>query len=101
MDVVELERPADERVVFERDRRDGGTARWRTQQIQKPRVGRGAAIFLRRPPERFQERRRVEDVATGPLGPIGVRHADDGYLVEVAVAGRLIVEQMEAAAGLL
>ena len=59
--------------------------------------GRGPPILFRRPAERFQQAGRIEDVAPRRLRPLAFDQADDGQVVEVAIARGLIVEKIDAA----
>ena len=96
--LVELQRTRHDGVVVEREGGHRRPASRRRQQVEEPRVGGGAPILLGRPAERLEQRRRIENVAPRPLGPVLVDHADNRHIVEIAVAGGLIVEQVHGAA---
>ena len=72
-------------------RRDGDR-----RSIHKPRRGRAALIAFRRPAERREHPRRIEDVAARPFRPLALDHADDRDGVEIAESGRVGVQQVNA-----
>ena len=62
----------------------------------KPRPRRGEPIGFVRPAELRQQRRRIEDAAPDPLGPIVLDEPDQAQLVDVRVGGCRRVEQQHA-----
>ena len=53
------------------------------------------AVLFRRPAERGQQRRGIENVSFRPIRPLALDKADKGNLVELAVSRRLIVDELD------
>ena len=72
--------------------------RRRSQQVEKARFRGRPPVFLRRPSQRLQQDRRVEDVANPRLRPVVLDQPDDDHVVEGAITRGLIVDEMHVRA---
>ena len=83
-------------VVLEREGRYRHPPARKAEQIVKPRPRRGAPVGFVRPSELRQERRRIEDAAPDPLGPVLLDESDESHLVDVGVGRCRRIEQQHA-----
>ena len=94
IELLEEGRGLDDRIVLEAERGHRHLARRELQQVEERRARRRDPVALGRPPEPGEERGRVEDVARGAAGPVGLDEADQVDAVEATVARRVRVEQV-------
>ena len=96
-DVVHERRRGHDRIVFERERRDGNLAGRQPQEIVEARACGREPVGVGRPSELAQQPRGIEDAGIRPLRPVGFDEADDPHGVELGVGRRSSVEQPDAA----
>jgi hypothetical protein len=90
-DLVDERREADNRIVFEQKRGYCHVPRGRAEEVAKRRAGAIGATSLGRPPELPENRGRIEDVSTRPVGPLTINQSGTLQMVEVTErrAGRI------------
>ena len=97
IDILEKHAGTHDGIVFQLECGQVNPALWKKQQIVK-----GRALARKRrarigPVELREQRLRIEDVLRRSRGPLAFDEAHQEQLVEIAVARRLCVEQLNAA----